>query len=251
MARWVQGLSCAVLLLASSNAGIVSGAYQPAPILSSSRTIHRVVALTFDDGPSPYTEGVLAALRRYHATATFFVVGSHAAANPRMLVEEQALGAQIGNHTYTHADLRFYSDEAARAQLSMTQAVIWSATHTRSHWFRPPYGGVDQHVADLADSLGLHTVLWSVDPRDWSLPGPEAIAFRVLSAVRPGSIVIMHDGGGYRGETVQALPLILEGLRREGYRFITLDEMFFPVEAARPRPSPTTTATRSARPAHG
>lgn len=205
-----------------------SGHRVPAVILRSSQSTHRVVALTFDDGPSSFTLQILAILRRFHAVATFFVVGARAAGDPTALRDEIRYGDRIGNHTYAHVNLRLYSDAGVREQLELTQSIVRAATHCRPRWFRPPYGAVDQRVAGVAASLGLHTVLWSVDPRDWTLPGVGAIESRVLSAVRPGSIVLLHDGGGYRGETVEALPVILRALRSEGYRFITLHDMFFP-----------------------
>lgn len=198
------------------------------PVLTSSRTVHRLVALSFDDGPSPYTASILAILERYRVPATFFVVGARVADFPSVVRAEARAGDDIGNHTYTHANLTWLADRGVDEQLRATQDAVWRAAHVRPIWFRPPYGAVDQRVADDAWRLGLHTVKWSVDPRDWSEPGTQAIVARVLAGVRPGSIVILHDGGGYRGETVAALPVIIRSLRRRGYRFISLDTMFYP-----------------------
>jgi peptidoglycan/xylan/chitin deacetylase (PgdA/CDA1 family) len=121
-------------------------------------------------------------------------------------------------------------------QLSATQSAVYAAAHVTPMWFRPPFGDVDGRVASLAARLGLQTVLWSVDPRDWTRPGTAVIVERVLAAVRPGSVVIMHDGGGDRSETVAALPSILRALRDRGYQCVTLSDLFFPGQRATPAP---------------
>lgn len=200
-------------------------------ILSSSRTVHRLVALSFDDGPSVYTPAILQTLRRYRIPATFFVVGAHVVQYPSFVRAEVSAGNVVGNHTYTHMDLEWLANIGVTQQLQATQQVIWSAARVRPIWFRPPYGAVDGRIAVDAEHLDLHTVLWSVDPRDWSQPGALIIADRVLAAVQPGSIIILHDGGGNREETVQALPIIIGTLLHRGYRFITLNTMFYPNEA--------------------
>ncbi len=214
----------------------------PFAILSSSRTVHRLVALSFDDGPSPYTPAILQILHRYRVPATFFVVGEHVLQYPSF-VKAEAEAGDVGNHTYTHMDLEWLANIGVSQQLQATQRVIWNAARVRPVWFRPPYGAVDGRVAVDAQKLGLHTVLWSVDPRDWSEPGASVIVARVLASVRPGSVVILHDGGGYRGETVQALPTIISTLLRRGYRFISLDTMFTP-HLQRPPDTLTVTSPR-------
>lgn len=220
----------ALLLLLPAARTHASQGIAPVAILSSSRTVHRLVALTFDDGPSPYTPAILGILQRYRVPATFFVVGSHVVQYPSFVKAEARAGDDVGNHTYTHMDLEWLANIGVAQQLQATQQAIWRTARVRPVWFRPPYGAVNGRVAADAQRLGLHTVLWSVDPRDWSEPGTSVIAARVLAGVRPGSIVILHDGGGYRGETVQALPTIIGTLLHRGYRFISLDTMFYPRE---------------------
>jgi peptidoglycan/xylan/chitin deacetylase (PgdA/CDA1 family) len=222
------------MALSGGRAGAAQGNV-PIAIFSSSRTVHELVALTFDDGPSPYTPAVLQVLQRYRVPATFFVVGAHAAQYPSVVRTEALDGDAIGNHTYTHIDLEWLADLGVDQQLEATQHAVWLAARVRPVWFRPPDGAVSQRVAADAQRVGLHTVLWSVDPRDWTNPGAAVIAARVLAAVRPGSIVLLHDGGGYREETVQALPIIIGTLLHRGYRFITLDTMFFPREVQTPQ----------------
>jgi peptidoglycan/xylan/chitin deacetylase (PgdA/CDA1 family) len=198
----------------------------PSVIITSANVNSRIVALTFDDGPSPYTPQVLSILHQYHVPATFFVVGIHVRQYPNYVHDEVTDGNIVGNHTYTHADLQDLSSPYVTAELTETQGAVRAAAHYTPHWFRPPYGDVDSRIVGLAGSVGLHTVTWSVDPADWSLPGVAAIEDRVLYYTQPGSIVLMHDGGGDRSETVAALPYIIQTLKSRGYRFATLDQLF-------------------------
>lgn len=198
----------------------------PPGLVASANTSARVVALTFDDGPSPYTPQILSVLHRFHAHATFFIVGLHVPQFPQYLRQEVRAGDQLGNHTYSHLDLETLSTPGIIAQLSKDQSIIRSKTGVTPHWFRPPYGDIDGRVIRTAASLGLRSIIWSVDPADYSLPGTQRIIDNVVSNVQPGSVVIMHDGGGDRSETVAALPTILQILRSRGYRFATLDQLF-------------------------
>jgi peptidoglycan/xylan/chitin deacetylase (PgdA/CDA1 family) len=147
-------------------------------------------------------------------------------------------GNVIGNHTYSHSDLVALGDPAIVEELTRTQQAVAAASGVTPHWFRPPYGAIDARVANIAASLGLHSVTWSVDPRDWTRPGVSAIVGRVVSAVQPGSIVELHDGGGDRSETVAAITILIPLLLARGYRFVTLDEMFFPHESLSTPPKP-------------
>jgi peptidoglycan/xylan/chitin deacetylase (PgdA/CDA1 family) len=192
------------------------------------RTNQRLVALTFDDGPSPYTAQVLAVLQRLHVHATFFEMGARVALYPDATRAVLRDGDVLGNHTYTHPNLELETKAGVRDQIRMTQREIRDVARVTPHWFRPPYGAVNEGIVRIAAGLGLRTALWSVDPLDWSDPGTAAIEERVLSRVRPGRVVLLHDGGGWRGETVAALPDIIETLRARGYRFVTLDQMFPP-----------------------
>jgi len=198
----------------------------PSGIITSGNPNSHVVALTFDDGPSTYTPQILAILRQYHVPATFFVVGIHVREFPQYVHDEVAQGSIVGNHTYTHADLQDLSSPYVTAELTETQGAVRAAAHYTPHWFRPPYGDVDSRIVGLAASVGLRTVTWSVDPADWSVPGVATIEDRVLYYTQPGSIVLMHDGGGDRSETVAALPYIIQTLKSRGYRFANLDQLF-------------------------
>lgn len=177
------------------------------------------IALTFDDGPGPATPRVLRILQRFHVHATFFQLGQevrgHASLERRLL----AAGDQLANHSYSHPML------PSRSQLRATSTLIEHDTGYRPCLFRPPYGALDRRLEDDARSLGMTSVVWNVDPRDWSTPGTRAIESRVLHATRAGSIILMHDGGGPRGQTVAALPTILRTLKRRGYQFQTVSQL--------------------------
>ncbi|HMD51736.1 MAG TPA: polysaccharide deacetylase family protein, partial [Solirubrobacteraceae bacterium] len=132
-------------------------------------------------------------------------------------------GDALGDHTYTHPDL--VRSVGVYGQLHQTLLAIRGLTGYTSCVFRPPYGDYDQSVIDTARSLGLATILWNVDPTDWALPGVQAIEQRVLAQVQPGSIILSHDGGGPRGQTLAAYPYIIHVLRERGYRFETVPQL--------------------------
>ncbi|HEX6509655.1 MAG TPA: polysaccharide deacetylase family protein [Chloroflexota bacterium] len=222
-------LIAAVLLVAvciQSRPRDVAGAGIPGSVFTSKATQQRVVALTFDDGPSLYTRPVLQILRIHRVHATFFVIGRQVARDPAAVRAVVAAGDEIGNHTYTHTDLEFLNEAADAAELTRTDAAVEAASGTIPLWFRPPYGAIDGRIARLAASVGLQPITWSVDPADWSLPGTSLIVSRVLLQVRPGGVILLHDGGGNRSETLAALPSIVEILQARGYHFLTLSELF-------------------------
>jgi|KBSMisStandDraft_5_1062788.scaffolds.fasta_scaffold100922_3 peptidoglycan/xylan/chitin deacetylase (PgdA/CDA1 family) len=186
----------------------------------------RMVALTFDDGPSGRTPAILRVLARNHAHATFFVVGRATRGMEPVLRHVAATGNELADHTYSHADLLALRPAARKRQLQWTRGLVVRATGVQPHFFRPPYGATGPAVNRLGRSLGLIPVLWSVDSRDWQLPGTRAIVRRVLANVRPGAIVLMHDGGGDRRETLRALPAILRALKHRHFQVVTLSRMF-------------------------
>jgi peptidoglycan/xylan/chitin deacetylase (PgdA/CDA1 family) len=182
------------------------------------------VVLTFDDGPWPNTtEQILAILAQRHAPATFFVVGRQVERYPQLVRQELTAGMTIGTHSYSHpqpfdrlpvAQMR---EEIARGRRTLQPLGL------RPAGFRPPGGASSATVEATAQGLGYPTVLWSVDPADWQ-PGVTAdqLVQRVLAAVRPRAIVLLHDGGGNRSATVAALPAIIDGLRRLGLTLTAL-----------------------------
>ena len=179
----------------------------------------RLVALTFDDGPSSFTPAVVRKLRRSRARGTFFVLGVHIAGRESTLRRAVAAGDELGDHSWDHPPL------PSRRQLLRTRDALSRVTGTRPCLFRPPYGVIDHRLVRRAARLGMTTVRWDVDTADYAGLPPKAIAARVLGAVRPGSIVLMHDGGGLRARTVKALPRILRGLRRRRYLTTTVSRL--------------------------
>ena len=176
----------------------------------------KVVALTFDDGPSDYTDDVIRILFREKAKGTFFVLGNQIPGRERLLQRMLGWGFEIGDHSYSHPQF------PSSAQLSITRDRIRKASGFTPCLFRPPYGAVNRDLIGRAQALGMMTINWDVDPRDWATPGSGAIYRRIVGAAQPGSIILMHDGGGPRGQTVAALPDVIRTLRARGYRFATV-----------------------------
>ncbi len=181
----------------------------------------KVLALSFDDGPSSLTLRFVRMLHAQKVPATFFMIGDQVSWRYRALLREELRdGDALGDHSWSHPDLATSGN--VRGQLQSTKNAIDMASGYTPCVFRPPYGAIDGAVLGTARALGLATITWNVDPRDWALPGTGAIVGRVLSQVRPGSIVLSHDGGGPRGQTLAAYPTIISALRRRGYRFETV-----------------------------
>jgi peptidoglycan-N-acetylglucosamine deacetylase len=179
-----------------------------------------VVYLTFDDGPAPaWTPRVLELLARYRARATFFVLGRSAAAYPDLVRQEFAAGHGVGNHTWSHRRLTGLTGGQLATEVGTTSAAIQRATGAPVRCLRPPYAVVDAASADRVRALGLRLVLWDIDTYDWRGPGAGVIAGRVLGRVRSGDVVLMHDGGGNRGQTLAALEQVLATLSAKGFRF--------------------------------
>jgi len=187
-------------------------------VFNGSRS-HKRVALTFDDGPSNYTPKILSILERKHAKGTFFEVGDQIPGRTSTSKAVLEAGQELANHSLHH------ETRPERSSMATTSERIKSATGFTPCLFRPPGGAYDSRVIGDASSLGMKTVIWDVDPRDWSRPGAGAIYSRVVGATHPGSIIILHDGGGDRSQTVAALPHIIKALRDRGYRFLMVTKL--------------------------
>jgi peptidoglycan/xylan/chitin deacetylase (PgdA/CDA1 family) len=206
----------------------------------------KMVALTFDDGPTPYSSpAILSFLEQSHTPATFFVLGQYAKAYPYLIRREAADGFAIGVHTWDHPDMQLLSVSARAYQFGATiQQLHTDLGSGFCAWlWRPPYGAVDSAIVAQADAFGLTTIYWDVDPADWSRPGTMVIVNRVLSQVRPGSIILLHDGPAAREQTAAALPYILAGLRSRGLVPVTLPTLLLAGQYVAPTPTPTRTAT--------
>lgn len=187
------------------------------------RTTSATVSLTFDDGPQPnFTPQILHVLQQYGVHATFFCVGSQVQAYPAIVRQMVQGGNVVGNHSWSHANLTTLSAAAIRQQLSMTSVAISQATGRVPTLFRPPYGATNATVRSIAAQLGLVQTLWTLDTRDWQRPGAAAIVNAVFTNAHNGSIILLHDGGGDRSQTVQALSQIISGLGQRGFAFTTL-----------------------------
>jgi peptidoglycan-N-acetylglucosamine deacetylase len=182
----------------------------------------KVIALTIDDGPDPvYTPPVLALLARYRISATFSMIGKSVAADRALAREVAAAGHQIVNHTWTHADLTRLTPGAVSSQITRANDMIGSATGRRPAMFRAPYGAWSPAVLERCEQLKLAPLDWSVDPRDWARPGVSSIVSTIMRTTKSGSIILEHDGGGDRSQTVAALSIALPRLLDAGYRFRT------------------------------
>jgi len=177
------------------------------------------VALTFDDGPSDYTPDVLKILRERHVKATFFELGQQVASYPSYSRRVLAEGHEIGNHSYDHPQF------PSASNIRRSTRIIERVTGFRPCLFRPPYGAINGALERTVRGEHMKSVNWDVDTTDWKLPGSASIRSTILNRVRPGSIVLMHDGGGPRSETVDALAGAIYGLRARGYRFVTVSEL--------------------------
>ena len=181
----------------------------------------RAIALTFDDGPHPdYTPRVLSVLRTYQVPATFFVIGENAAAFPKLLHDIAAAGHVVANHTYTHPRLPSLSTARIRSELGRTSEVIERVLDAPPRWCRAPYGEWDTRSLRVCAKLGMEPLGWSLDTNDWARPGTARIQKAVTRGVEPGSIILQHDGGGDRSQTVRAVSQYLPRLLDQGYVFV-------------------------------
>lgn len=185
-------------------------------------TQEKVVALTFDDGPDPTdTPDVLDILKAKDVRATFFVLGQAAQANQNLLKRLIKDGHEIGNHSFNHD----YQQRRLVEEMSKTDQEVFAATGTHTYFYRPPGGFLSPSQLDTIKKNGHVVALWSVDSKDWCNPGPKQIVNNVLKSVFPGAIILLHDGGYHRVQTVKALEPLIDALRNRGYRFATLSEL--------------------------
>ena len=183
------------------------------------------VALTFDDGPGPDTPRLLALLRANHVPATFFQIGRAVHIYPAIARSELQQGYPIGDHTATHPFLTRLPAAAQRTQIIDAAGTIAAYGAPYPRLFRPPYGAFNAATLRVARAQRMLMVLWTVDTKDFSRPGVKRIVYTALSGARPGAIILMHDGGGPRGQTVAALPRIIRGLRRRHFHLVTVPRL--------------------------
>jgi peptidoglycan-N-acetylglucosamine deacetylase len=199
----------------------------------------RDIALTFDDGPGPYTPGVLDVLERYHVHATFFEIGKMLEYFSASTLRELRDGDVIGDHTETHPEMALLSAHDQHEELFEQIARIELLGGSRPLLFRPPYGSYDATTMRELHALHLLMVLWSVDTDDYLQPGVATIVERALAGAHPGAIILMHDAGGTRTQTIAALPTIITTLRARGYQLVTVPQLLHddPPPPGQPLPS--------------
>jgi peptidoglycan-N-acetylglucosamine deacetylase len=210
--------------------------YTPYIAVGSPR--HRDVALTFDDGPGPFTRAIVRVLRREHVKATFFVVGRWVAEHPELVRLEHRYGFTVGDHTQSHAFLSLLDPAQQRDEVVGDGRAIAAAGAPYPRLFRPPYGSFDQATLKLLHHERMLMTLWSLDTRDYARPGVKAIVRNATSGTAPGEILLFHDGGGDRSQTVAALPKIIRALKRRHLHLVTVPRLILDDPPPRNQPQP-------------
>lgn len=199
-----------------------AGPAAAAPAAGPNCAVDRCVALTFDDGPGPYTAALLDELAARGAPATFFLVGRNIAKHPEVVAREAAQGNALGSHTWNHAWLTKLSAQDVAAELDQTAAAIQATAGVTPTLVRPPYGAYDDQALAVLASRGDAAICWSVDTEDWKNRDAGITTQRALEAAAPGSIILMHD---IHPSTVEAVPGIIDGLRAAGYTLVTVPQL--------------------------
>ena len=195
------------------------------PLITQGGSRRRDVALTFDDGPDVWTPRIVRELLRLHAPATFFEIGSQVASHRGLTRRLARDGFPVGDHTETHPLLARHGPGFQMRELRRAAQRIAAAGAPYPRLFRPPYGSFDATTLSIVARMRMLMVLWSADTDDWAKPGAGRIVEAALSHLRPGAIILMHDGGGDRRQTLAALPTIVHRLRARGYRLVTIPRM--------------------------
>jgi peptidoglycan-N-acetylglucosamine deacetylase len=212
------------------------------PFISAGGTERREIALTFDDGPGPYTPLVLNQLQRLHVPATFFEIGFMFEWFHDSASRELRLGDVIGDHTETHPEMAELSPAAQQSEIvDQTQWVRKYGGPFPRLW-RPPYGSYDSATLAVLRKEHMLMVLWTVDTNDYLRPGVSVIVHNALAGARPGAIILMHDAGGDRTQTIAALPLIVHALRARGYQLVTVPQLILDDPPLHTEHLPTTLA---------
>jgi polysaccharide deacetylase family sporulation protein PdaB len=197
-------------------------------VVWEAHTSKKLIALTFDDGPNPkYTPQVLELLKQYNAYATFFEIGYRMEQYPQIVQQVVQAGHELGNHSMTHQNEKKAGVQSMSIDIINADKIIQKYQPNHLKLFRPPQGYIDNALLNEAQQLGYLVILWSYhqDSKDWSLPGAQVIADHTIGHAKSGDIVLLHDGGGDRSQTVQALKSILPTLKKQGYQFVTLSDL--------------------------
>ncbi len=223
----------------AAEAAAIDGVLSYTPAIRSGGPHGNEVALTFDDGPGPYTVELVRVLNRLNVQATFFAIGSQERYFSAGTVAELRGGDVVGDHTETHPMMAALSAHEQHEQLFEQILRVQLEGAPTPRLFRPPYGSFGATTFKELRKLHLLMVLWSVDTSDYTEPGVQAIVQRALAGAQPGAIILLHDGGGNRSETIAALPAIVAGLHRKGLRPVTVPRLMLDDPPPRGLPLPT------------
>ncbi|MFC4590512.1 polysaccharide deacetylase family protein [Sphaerisporangium corydalis] len=217
MRRWIPIVLAAVM---------VTLVAAPPASARTSRAVNcakvKCIALTFDDGPGPYTGKLLDLLRKHHTKVTFFLVGARVEKYRKTALRMAREGHEIGNHTWSHPHLTSLSDDEIREEIGRTQDAIEHATGKAPGLLRPPYGDTDDRVGSVAAEMGLAQIVWNGTSRDWELRNTVAVTKKVLGLAKRDRVVLMHD---VWPETVKAMPKILATLEKRGYHVVPVSKL--------------------------
>ena len=194
----------------------------PAAPTPAPTTGNKVIALTFDDGPGPYTAHLLDILDQYGAKATFFLIGSKVSGQASVVRSIQARGHQLGNHSWSHPELPKLSVDQIAGEIDRTNEAIRQATGVKPSILRPPYGAVNGVVLEQLRLRNMSSILWSVDTRDWADRNSQIVCSRAVAGARNGAVILMHD---IHPTSVNAVPCILDSLKQQGYSFVTVQNL--------------------------
>lgn len=223
----IGGAVLAVLLAYELGERMGSAAARPAPVVMSVPTSQKVIALTFDDGPtSRWTPKILAVLKAANVKATFFVIGQMAQRYPRLIRAEVRAGMDVESHGYAHLVLHHKNDTVTLSEVTGVADVLTSLGVPEPHLYRMPAGIYDAAALKLLGQLGYTVVGWSVDPRDWRhVYSASQMVQIVLKQAAPGGIIIFHDGTNSSAATVAAVREVIQALKQDGYRFVTVKQL--------------------------
>ena len=242
MHKWWKTVTLALLVAGLALASIPARLSPPLMgVAGAPPAPPRLIALTFDDGPSPqFTPEILGLLTRYDAHATFFVLGSEVAHFPQIVHDIVKQGSAVANHGYNHVNYFYAGLARTLRDAAQTQDLLHKEKIPTIPYYRPPFGNSNKQLVEAMAKQGYTLTLWSIDTHDWSEPGAGYITRKVLSDVKPGAIVLMHDGGGNRSQTVTALGAILPVLKAEKYRLVTLPQYVAALGLKKPPKLPLT-----------
>jgi len=231
-------LALAVLFLGGFAFAIFTIFYDQAVLVRrgtvyAGKVSEKVVALTFDDGPSPvWTTQILDELKHTKVKATFFMLGEHVAKYPQVAKRVAAEGHEIGNHTYDHHVLIYYTMDELEMEINEAEKIIKDTTGKTTRYFRPPKAWLTEPEKKKIEEMGYKTILWTLNSKDWVTFDDKYIIRYILKHLQPGDIILFHDSGGVfkveggdRRETVLAVRRLIERLKEKGYRFVTISEL--------------------------